>query len=134
MLGILQARVKAGVEVKVIGEVSGRPPFDVRKLAGTRLHTRTMIRDRRRAFVGSQSLRAAELDSRREVGLIVRDPKAVKALIDTFVSICGIDRHEPARASRCRGRRPRGRRWPPRRTLRKRSRCSRRNCNRSPPR
>ncbi len=86
MLGILQARVRAGVEVKVIGQVSGRPPFDVRKLAGTRLHTRTIIRDRRRAFVGSQSLRAAELDSRREVGLIVRDTKAVKTLIDTFES------------------------------------------------
>jgi cardiolipin synthase A/B len=86
MLGILQARMKAGVEVKVIGQVSGRPPFDVRKLAGTRLHTRTIIRDRHRAFVGSQSLRAAELDSRREVGLIVRDPKAVKQLIDTFES------------------------------------------------
>ncbi len=86
MLGILQARAKAGVEVKVIGQVSGRPPFDVRKLAGTRLHTRTIICDRRRAFVGSQSLRAAELDSRREVGLIIRDPKAVKKLIDTFES------------------------------------------------
>jgi phosphatidylserine/phosphatidylglycerophosphate/cardiolipin synthase-like enzyme len=84
MLGILRERAKAGVEVKVIGQVSSRPSFEVQKLAGTRLHTRTIIRDRRRAFVGSQSLRAAELDSRREVGLIVRDPKAVKRLIDTF--------------------------------------------------
>jgi phosphatidylserine/phosphatidylglycerophosphate/cardiolipin synthase-like enzyme len=86
MLGILQERAKAGVEVKVVGQVSGRPPFEVRKLAGTRLHTRTIIRDRHRAFVGSQSLRAAELDSRREVGLLVRDPQAVKKLIDTFES------------------------------------------------
>lgn len=86
MLGILKERAKAGVEVKVIGQVSGRPPFEVKKLAGTRLHTRTIIRDRRRAFVGSQSLRAAELDSRREVGLIVREPKAVKKLLETFDS------------------------------------------------
>lgn len=84
MLGILQGRAKAGVEIRIIGQVSGRPPFEVRKLAGTRLHTRTIIRDGRRAFVGSQSLRAAELDSRREVGLIVRDPTAVKKLIGTF--------------------------------------------------
>ena len=49
-----------------------------------RLHTRTIIRDRRQAFVGSQSLRTAELDSRREVGLIIQDPKAVKHLIETF--------------------------------------------------
>jgi phosphatidylserine/phosphatidylglycerophosphate/cardiolipin synthase-like enzyme len=86
MLGILRGRVKAGVEIRVIGQVSSRPSFDVRKLVGTRLHTRTIIADRRLAFVGSQSLRAAELDSRREVGLIVRDPTAVRKLLDTFES------------------------------------------------
>jgi phosphatidylserine/phosphatidylglycerophosphate/cardiolipin synthase-like enzyme len=86
MLRILQERAKAGVEIKVIGSVAGRAQFDAHKLAGTRLHTRTIIRDRRQAFVGSQSLRAAELDLRREVGLIVQDAKAVKALIETFES------------------------------------------------
>lgn len=86
MLRVLHARAKAGVEIKVIGSVAGRAPFDVRKLTDKRLHTRTIIRDRRQAFVGSQSLRAAELDSRREVGLIVQDPKSVKALIETFES------------------------------------------------
>jgi phosphatidylserine/phosphatidylglycerophosphate/cardiolipin synthase-like enzyme len=86
MLGILRERTKAGVEVKVIGQVSGKVPFDVKKLAGMRLHTRTIIQDRRQAFVGSQSLRPAELDSRREVGLIVQNPRAVKKLIDTFES------------------------------------------------
>ena len=84
MLRILQERAKAGVEVQVIGKVSGRTSFETAKLAGMRLHTRTIIRDRRQAFVGSQSLRTAELDSRREVGLIIQDPKAVKHLIETF--------------------------------------------------
>ena len=86
MLRVLHARAKAGVEIKVIGSVAGRVPFEVQKLAGQRLHTRTIIRDRRQAFVGSQSLRAAELDSRRELGLIVQDGKAVKTLIATFES------------------------------------------------
>ncbi|MCX6545831.1 MAG: phospholipase D-like domain-containing protein [Acidobacteria bacterium] len=86
MLGILRARTKAGVEVRVIGQVSGKVPFEVKKLAGMRLHTRTIIRDRRQAFVGSQSLRPAELDSRREVGLVVQNPRAVNKLIDTFES------------------------------------------------
>ena len=86
MLRILQERAKAGVEIKVIGKVAGSVPFDVQKLGGTRLHTRTIIRDRRQAFVGSQSLRTAELDSRRELGLILQDAKAVKQLIDTFES------------------------------------------------
>jgi len=84
MLRILQDRVKAGVKVSIIGKVAGIAPFDSHELGGKRLHTRTIIRDRRQAFVGSQSLRAAELDSRRELGLIIQDAKAVKKLVDTF--------------------------------------------------
>jgi cardiolipin synthase len=85
MLRVLRERVKAGVEIKVIGRVSKRNPgLEVRNLAGLRLHTRTIIRDRRQAFVGSQSLRRAELDSRREVGIIVHEPKAVSGLIRIF--------------------------------------------------
>ena len=58
---------------------SGRVPLDAQKLDGMRLHTRTIIRDRRQAFVGSQSLRAPELDARRELGLIIQDAKAVRS-------------------------------------------------------
>ncbi len=86
MLQILQERAKAGVEIQVIGQVTGRVPYEVKKLGAMRLHTRTIVRDRRQAFVGSQSLRAAELDSRREVGLIVRDAGTVKTLMDIFES------------------------------------------------
>lgn len=86
MLGILEDRARAGVEIQVIGQVSGRAPYAVQKLTGMRLHTRTIIRDRRQAFVGSQSLRGVELDSRREVGLIVRDATTVKTLVDIFES------------------------------------------------
>ena len=51
-----------------------------------RLHTRTIIRDGRQAFIGSQSLRQPELDLRREIGVIVGDSKVVKALLATFES------------------------------------------------
>jgi phosphatidylserine/phosphatidylglycerophosphate/cardiolipin synthase-like enzyme len=84
MLRILQDRAKAGVKIKVIGKLDGSVPFEVQKLGRTRLHTRTIVRDRSRAFVGSQSLRTAELDSRRELGLIIQDAKAVKKLVETF--------------------------------------------------
>ncbi len=84
MLRILQDRAKAGVEIRIIGKVAGRVKLNAQKLAGTRLHTRTIIRDRHQAFVGSQSLREAELDSRRELGLIVDDPKTVKKLVEIF--------------------------------------------------
>jgi cardiolipin synthase A/B len=84
MLKALQDRAKAGVEIKVIGSVAGKVPFEVRKMKGNRLHTRTIIRDRRQAFVGSQSLRPLELDARRELGLIVQDARVVRKVIDTF--------------------------------------------------
>jgi len=85
MLRALSERMKAGVEIKVIGRVGKQNPgLEVRNLVKRRLHTRTIIRDRRQAFVGSQSLRMAELDSRREVGVIVREPKVVNGLIKTF--------------------------------------------------
>ena len=85
MLRALSERAKAGVEIKVIGRISKQNPgLEVRNLAKMRLHTRTIILDRCQAFVGSQSLRMAELDSRREVGVIVREPKVVNDIIKTF--------------------------------------------------
>lgn len=87
ILRLLNARAKAGVEIRIIGRVSTLPPGqEVRPLNGLRLHTRTIIRDRRQAFVGSQSLRKAELDSRREIGVIVHELAAVNGLIRVFQS------------------------------------------------
>jgi cardiolipin synthase len=86
MLRILRERAKAGVEIKVIGQALGKPPFEAKRLPGMRLHTRTIVRDRRQMFIGSQSLRTAELDTRREVGLIIPDVQAVKKVIETFES------------------------------------------------
>ncbi len=84
MIRVLQERENAGVVIHVIGTVAGRTRLDAQKLGSMRLHTRTIIRDRRQAFIGSQSLRAPELDSRRELGLIIQDAKAVTKLIETF--------------------------------------------------
>jgi cardiolipin synthase len=89
MISVLRAQANAGVEIRVIGKIKSGAALPMRKLKKMRLHTRTIIRDGRQAFVGSQSLRAAELDSRREVGLIVREPKAVKRLLATFESDWG---------------------------------------------
>lgn len=85
MIRLLQDRVKAGVDVRIIGRVAKRGgDLKAAALTTMRLHTRTIIRDRHQAFVGSQSLRNAELSSRREIGLIVRDPKVVNALLAVF--------------------------------------------------
>jgi cardiolipin synthase A/B len=83
MLRILEAQCKAGVDVRVIGEVArGRLP--ARSLNRMRLHARTILRDGQDAFLGSQSLRQLELDARREIGMIFRNRAAVATLRRTF--------------------------------------------------
>jgi hypothetical protein len=85
ILRLLEDHAKAGLEIKIIGSVSARSAnLRVTPLTSMRLHTRTIIRDGRQAFVGSQSLRQPELDQRREIGVIVREPKVVNALLATF--------------------------------------------------
>jgi hypothetical protein len=61
----------------------GRLP--ARELKSLRLHARVIIRDRYEAFIGSQSLRQVELDSRREIGVIVRNNSVVDRLVATFL-------------------------------------------------
>lgn len=83
MLRLLDERKEAGVKIRIIGGVSGKR-FPVCELKRIQLHTRTIIRDRADAFIGSQSLRQLELDARREIGVILRDANTVKQLARTF--------------------------------------------------
>ena len=83
MLRLLTDRKEAGVDIRAIGGVSSKHVAAC-ELKRMRLHTRTIIRDRRDAFIGSQSLRQLELDARREIGVIFRDGRAIKELARTF--------------------------------------------------
>jgi phosphatidylserine/phosphatidylglycerophosphate/cardiolipin synthase-like enzyme len=81
---ILNERCEAGVRIRVLGRLSGKVSgSEVSKLY-IRLHTRMIVRDGEDVFLGSQSLRTAELDARREVGIIFREPKIAARLIETF--------------------------------------------------
>lgn len=84
MLRIISERIKAGVEVKIIGSVEAKWNISGEPFPGKRLHVRAMICDGKRAFVGSQSLRRLELESRREVGVIVTDDVVVGQLKQYF--------------------------------------------------
>ena len=85
MLRLLTQRAKMGVDIRVIGKVAKRAPSTLRaQKSPIRLHVRAAVRDCSEAFVGSQSLRALELDGRREVGILTKDPKVVKAIADLF--------------------------------------------------
>jgi phosphatidylserine/phosphatidylglycerophosphate/cardiolipin synthase-like enzyme len=102
MLRLLKERVAAGVEIRIIGRI-GKPVEGVvaRRLADLRLHVRAIICDSARVFVGSQSLRKLELDSRREVGLIAKDAKIAKRMTDVFEADWALsagDKKEPGDA------------------------------------
>jgi cardiolipin synthase len=85
MIALLQERARAGVEIRIIGRViKPSAELDPGRLMRMRFHTRTIIRDGRHAFLGSQSLREAELDRRRELGLIVDDHAVLTTLLRVF--------------------------------------------------
>jgi cardiolipin synthase A/B len=85
MLKVLQARAKDGVEIRVLGKVAKNAEgLDARKMPSPRLHVRAIVRDGTSAFVGSQSLRKLELDSRRELGIIVGETAIAKRIQEVF--------------------------------------------------
>jgi len=84
MMRILEDRCQAGVKVKIIGHVVRSKYLTARSLRRMRLHTRVVVRDSKQAFLGSQSLRKLELDARREIGIIVSNPKVVSSLATIF--------------------------------------------------
>lgn len=86
MLRLVAERVKAGVDVRMIGRLEAKWAGTIKneKYPGRRLHTRAIIRDGKRAFVGSQSLRRLELEKRREVGVIVTDKIVVSQMEEIF--------------------------------------------------
>jgi phosphatidylserine/phosphatidylglycerophosphate/cardiolipin synthase-like enzyme len=85
MMGLLEERARAGVEVRIIGKIARRGgQISVRQLAKLRLHTRNIIRDRKDVFIGSQSLRELELDARREIGITFRNQEIADKMIKVF--------------------------------------------------
>ena len=104
MIRLLRARRKAGVEIRVIGRVrKGSKKYHDSHLASMRFHTRSIIRDGQVAFIGSQSLREAELDRRRELGLIIHDREIVRSLLEVFErdwASLMVERHDESDSSR----------------------------------
>ena len=81
---LLRQKAEAGVQVQVLGKAAKLSSGEVRSLKGLRIHVRAIIRDSTQAFVGSQSLRKLELDRRREVGVIIRNPSVARQMLEVF--------------------------------------------------
>lgn len=75
MLGLLEAKRASGVVVEIVAR-SGP--------GGLRPHGKMIIVDEKVASIGSIALSALCLDFRREVGLIVRNPRVVQTLNQRF--------------------------------------------------
>ncbi len=87
MIRILHERRAAGVSVRILGTLGkSGAGLTAEAFPGRRLHVRAIVRDGQQAFLGSQGLRKLELDGRREVGVIVRDPKVVSRMAAIFES------------------------------------------------
>jgi phosphatidylserine/phosphatidylglycerophosphate/cardiolipin synthase-like enzyme len=85
IIKLLKERASKGVRIRVIGQVKGsNGAIQATRLKGMRLHVRAIVRDGTRAFVGSQSLRKLELESRREVGLLITNPSVAGKLLQVF--------------------------------------------------
>ena len=84
ILRLLQSKVKDGVEVRVIGKVGKGAEVPSVRLKDRRLHVRAIVVDGKEVFIGSQSLRKLELDSRREIGVICREAPIARRVAQVF--------------------------------------------------
>jgi phosphatidylserine/phosphatidylglycerophosphate/cardiolipin synthase-like enzyme len=81
---LLDEQAWKGIDVRIIGKINGSSAVSNEKYAGKRLHVRVIVRDGTQVFLGSQSLRRAELERRREVGLIVDNKTIARELHQVF--------------------------------------------------
>ena len=86
MVRVLAERLRAGVDLRIIGKATPRLGVTALRCPAHRLHVRAIIRDGAKAFIGSQSLRTLELDKRREIGVLITERPAVRAMLDVFES------------------------------------------------
>lgn len=83
MIDLLKARSDAGVAVQILAD---------QRVAGLVSHGRLAVLDGRHAIVGSMALSSVHLDTRREVAVIVHEPRAVADLVSFFDDALRFDR------------------------------------------
>ena len=81
----IERRAMAGIDVRVISKLEKElRDVEIAAYPGGRMHVRAIVQDARRVFIGSQGLRRAELDRRREIGVIVDDKEIVRGVTRIF--------------------------------------------------
>ena len=81
---VIAAKVRSGVDVRVLGAMGRRASGVSVARLHMRLHAQAIVRDGEQLFLGSQSLRTLELDARREVGILITDANVAAQIAATF--------------------------------------------------
>lgn len=84
VMRLLAQKVRAGVDVRVIGSAGKRAIGVKTGRLFIRLHAQIILCDGEKMFLGSQSLRTLELDARREAGIITDNPEIIQSVLETF--------------------------------------------------
>jgi len=83
-LNLLNRKISEGTEVRILSRASTKNGSIPLRRLPSRMHLRAILRDGHSAFLGSQSLRKLELETRREIGVIFRDRHVVKQMEAIF--------------------------------------------------
>lgn len=87
-IGLLLRKASVGCSIKIISNDTSYdevvPNYHVRKLARYKLHAKCIVVDGTRFFIGSQNIRPASMDRRREVGIIVEDDAMARKIERVF--------------------------------------------------
>ncbi|HQR37067.1 MAG TPA: phospholipase D-like domain-containing protein [Blastocatellia bacterium] len=90
ILDLLKLKAKGGVEVRVLGSkpsIAERgSQIEYRQITRFKMHAKCTVVDSERAFIASMNMRPVSLDARREVGILIDDPKAIAEIEHVFDS------------------------------------------------
>jgi phosphatidylserine/phosphatidylglycerophosphate/cardiolipin synthase-like enzyme len=90
IVSLLRMKAASGVDVRVLGEdeaaLKSSSKIGFREITRFKLHAKCVIVDQERAAIGSMNLRTECFDARREVGIVIDEPSAVKHLESVFKS------------------------------------------------
>jgi len=82
---VVMSPAPSGADANAPGQARlARGGVQVRFVKTPYIHAKMIVADGARAFVGSQNLSTASLDSNRELGILVSDPAIVRVLAETF--------------------------------------------------
>jgi cardiolipin synthase len=90
---VVMSPALSGSDANAVGQGrTTRGGVQLRFVKTPNIHAQIIIADNARAFVGSQNISTASLDSNRELGILLVDPRVIQVLSETFAHDWNIGR------------------------------------------